>query len=97
MTKYEDAQVVAAVGSPLEPTVRLASDAQRLAEKQFAKRLAKAGWHTYRDEETGRVVTNAYEDERMKLQKISGLSCEVVIRPFAEGCCARIGPRFERA
>ncbi len=97
MTKYKDAQAVAAVGSPLEPTTRLASDAQRQAEKQFAKRLAKAGWHTYRDDETGRVVTNAYEDECMKLQQIGGLSCEVVSRPFAEGCCARIGPRFERA
>jgi hypothetical protein len=86
-----------AVGAPVEPTVRLASEAQRKAEKQFAKRLAKAGWHTYRDEETGRVVTNAYEDERMNLQKISGLSCEVVSRPFAEGCCVCIGPRFERA
>ncbi len=83
--------------SPVDRGVRLASDAQRLAEKQFAKRLAKAGWHTFRDEETGRVVTNAYEDERMKLQKISGLSCEIVGRPFAEGCCVRIGPRFERA
>lgn len=86
-----------AVAGPVEPTVRLASEAQRKAEKQFAKRLAKAGWHTYRDEETGRVVTNAYEDERMKLQQLCGLSCEVVSKPFADGCCARIGPRFERA
>jgi hypothetical protein len=81
----------------VEPSFRLASDAQRQAEKQFAKRLAKAGWHTYRDEESGRVVTNAYEDERMKLQKISGLACEVVSPAAAEGTCKRIGPRFERA
>jgi len=63
-------------------------------EKQFARKLSKAGWHTYRDEETGRVVTNAYEDERMKLQKISGLPCVVVSPPHSDNTCAKIGPRL---
>lgn len=62
------------------------------AEKAFAKKLARAGWHTYRDEDTGRVVTNAYPDERLKLQQICGLTCEIVSQPFANGTCARIGP-----
>ena len=62
------------------------------AEKVFAKKLSRAGWHTYRDEDTGRVVTNAYPDERIKLQKICGLTCEVVSEPFTDGTCARIGP-----
>ena len=61
-------------------------------EKAFARKCRKAGWHTYRDEDTGRVVTNAYEDERVKLQNATGMDCEVVSRPFAEGCCVRIGP-----
>jgi hypothetical protein len=71
-----------------------AASEARMLEKTFAKKLAKAGWHTYRDEETGRVVTNAYEDERMKLQKICGLTCEVVSPPPADNVCAKIGPRL---
>ena len=63
-------------------------------EKQFAKRLAKAGRHTYRLEELGRVVTNAYEDERRTLEKLCGLRCEVVTSGW-NGSCARIGPILE--
>lgn len=59
--------------------------------KQFEQRLRKAGWHTYRDEETGRVVTNAYENELAKLERISGVTCEVVDAPWS-GECVRIGP-----
>jgi hypothetical protein len=66
-------------------------------EKQFAKKLARAGWHTYRDEETGRVVVNAYENERLTLQRLSGLDCEVVSRPLPAGCCVRIGPKLPPA
>ncbi len=66
--------------------------AETSAEKRFAARLRKAGWHTYRDEESGRVVTNAYPSEREKLEKISGMPCEVVSEPHGEGTCARIGP-----
>lgn len=62
------------------------------AEKTFAKKLKKAGWHTYRDEDTGRVVTNAYPEERMLLQRICGLSCEIVSKPNGDEFCARIGP-----
>lgn len=61
-------------------------------EKEFARKLSKAGWHTYRDEESGRVVTNAYPSEREKLEKISGMPCEVVSEPHGEGTCSRIGP-----
>ena len=61
-------------------------------EKVFARKLSKAGWHTYRDEESGRVVTNAYASEREKLERISGMACEVITEPAAEGTCARIGP-----
>ena len=75
-------------------SVMAAGDAQRNTEKHFAKRLAKAGWHTYFDNETGRVVTNAYDRDLLNLQQISGLSCEIVSRPFPAGCCARIGPIF---
>ena len=67
---------------------------QKILEKQFAKRLSKAGWHTYLDEETGRVVTNANEDERLKLQEMAGLVCEVVSRTDSEECCVRIGPKL---
>lgn len=65
---------------------------QHPVEVQFARRLEKAGWYTYRDEATGRVVTNAHECELMQLQKISGLRCEVVSPSPTPGCCARIGP-----
>ena len=76
---------------PVERLLGAGSEA-RMREKTFAKKLAGAGWHTYRDEETGRVVTNAYEDERMKLQKICGLTCEVVSPPHVDNACSKIGP-----
>jgi hypothetical protein len=63
-------------------------------EKVFARKLKKAGWHTYRDEKSGRVVTNAYVHERGKLTRLSGLFCEVVSPPVEDGFCAKIGPRL---
>ncbi len=66
-------------------------DATADREKQFARKLAKAGWHTYRDEDTGRVVTNAYPREQAQLERISGLPCEVVV-PAPDDTCAKIGP-----
>ena len=69
-------------------------DARNSIERAFVRKLEKAGWHTYRDEETGRVVTNAYTHECEKLKAISGLECEVVCPPFSEGTCAKIGPRM---
>ena len=47
-------------------------------EKQFKKRLAKNGWHTYKDDSTGRVVTNAYESELPFIEQATGLKCEIV-------------------
>ena len=38
-------------------------------ERKFARALAKAKWHTYRDDESGRVVTNAFAHEIQKLEK----------------------------
>lgn len=61
-------------------------------ERTFAKKLSKAGWSTYTDEDTGRVVTNAYENEVPKLAKISGMSCEVVSSADWDGGCVRVGP-----
>ncbi len=60
-------------------------------EKQFMKKLDKAGWTAYKQEETGRVVTNAYEHELEKLEKISGLPCEIVAKH--EVFC-NIGPKL---
>jgi hypothetical protein len=74
--------------------VRRVSEAQELVqakEKTFAKKLSKAGWWTYTDEETGRGVTNAHAHEVAKLAKISGLPCEIVSAGW-DGGCARVGP-----
>ena len=81
---------------PVERMVRRggaeAHEMQRAKEKTFAKRLNKAGWWTYTDEETGRVVTNAHDHEVAKLAKISGMPCEIVSSAGWDGGCARIGP-----
>jgi hypothetical protein len=68
-----------------------AREMQRTREKTFAKKLSKAGWWTYTDEDTGRVVTNAHDHEVAKLAKISGMACEIVSAGW-DGGCARVGP-----
>ena len=92
----EDAQKVPAPLGPVERMVRRggaeAHEMQRAKEKTFAKRLNKAGWWTYTDEETGRVVTNAHDHEVAKLAKISGMPCEIVSSAGLDGGCARVGP-----
>jgi hypothetical protein len=65
------------------------------SEKQFAKKLQKAGWYTYTDEESGRVVTNAHTHELEKLERLSGLKCEVV-SSGPDSTCAKIGPAREQ-
>lgn len=59
-------------------------------ETQFAKRLKKAGWFVYLHDKTGRMVTNAYPNELQKLEKLSGVACEIVEPPSADCACARI-------
>ena len=68
-----------------------ARELNRAKEMKFAKTLSKAGWWTYTDEDTGRVVTNAHDHEVAKLAKISGMPCEVV-SAGRDGGCARVGP-----
>lgn len=63
-------------------------------EKVFGKKMQRARWHTYRDEETGRLVTNAYPEELVKIEQIVGIECEIVSAPLGPGCCARIGPKL---
>lgn len=50
-----------------------------LKERQFARKMSKAGWTTYVDEESGRTVTNAFTDEMEKVATLCGMPCEVVI------------------
>lgn len=38
-------------------------------EKSFKAAMRKIGWHVYRDDETGRLVTNCYEREVLELSK----------------------------
>ena len=69
-------------------------------EKRFTKRLAKNQWHTYKDDSTGRVVTNAYESELPFIEKATGLKCEIV-RTFGaikgKGKAVAIGPAAHQA
>ncbi len=59
------------------------------------RRMARASWYTYRDDETGRVVTNAYERELEQIQKISGVPCEVVPGGvLVPGGTVKIGPKL---
>lgn len=51
---------------------------RRMIERKFARNMKKAGWYTFRDENTGRVVTNAYRHEVAKISKISGVECEIL-------------------
>lgn len=48
--------------------------------KRFETQLKKAGWFTYVDEKTGRVVTNCYEREFDDVQSIVGMPCEFLER-----------------
>lgn len=61
--------------------------------RTFINRLKKAGWGTYEDAETGRVVTNGYLRELKELEEISGMKCEVVTTLFGtgQGKMCRIG------
>jgi hypothetical protein len=95
MTTEQNAPDSGAVAGPVDWPVRRdgaeVREMQRATERTFAKKLRKAGWYTYTDEETGRVLTNAYDYEVAKLAKISGMPCEVVNAGW-DGGCARIGP-----
>jgi hypothetical protein len=90
-----DAQMMPAPLGPVERVVRRggaeACEMQRAKEKTFSKKLSKAGWWTYTDEGTGRVVTNAHDHEVATLAKISGMQCEIVSAGL-DGGCARVGP-----
>lgn len=55
---------------------------------KFKKRLEKAKWYTYVDEDSGRVVTNCYEHELEAVEKITDMKCEVVGEP--DGFLVRI-------
>lgn len=46
-------------------------------EEKFARRLNRNGWFTYRHE-NGRLVTNAYRYELVKLEKIARMKLEIV-------------------
>lgn len=50
-------------------------------EKQFKRALRKRGWHVYRDEDSGRLVTNAYPREVARLSQQLGMPLEIVSPP----------------
>ena len=62
-----------------------------MLEKKFSRNMKKAGWYTFKDGETGRVVTNAYRHEVDKISKISGVECELVPHSTNLALC-KIGP-----
>jgi hypothetical protein len=47
-------------------------------EKAFKTAMRKRGWHVYRHEETGRLVTNLYRNEVEGLSKSLGIPLEVL-------------------
>lgn len=75
----------------MDPAEREALEARRKTEKTFARKLSKAGWYTYKDQD-GRLVTNAFHDELSKLVAISGIPCEVLSPGAKPGELVRIGP-----
>ena len=90
MITEDDHRIVPALSAELEA----ASDVReinRAKEKTFAKKLSKAGWWTYTDEDTGRIVTNAHDHEVAKLAKISGMPCEIVGAGW-DGGAGKVGP-----
>lgn len=55
-----------------------AERARTSTEKDFKAAMRKIGWHVYRDEESGRLVTNLYRCEVSDLSKKIGMALEVV-------------------
>jgi len=63
-------------------------------EKLFASRLRRKGWHSYTDEDSQRVVTNAYPGELEKVTKVAGMPCEIVSSVGEPAVLIRIGPKL---
>lgn len=78
---------------PSELTPRQKLDAE------FKRTCKKKGWFTYFDDESGRVVTNAYRHELDVVSAAAGVECELVSSLIAKKRASRmdmmrIGPKL---